>query len=430
MKGSKTATETSKNDTYAITRKLYPYESMVEYLCTLLTSSTFFAKLSISLGVSDAMTALISTLSSFVCVFQLISGRIARFTPVKPWLIPVTLVTRLSMVAMFLLPFVKIKNLTDVFLLVLMLVAQTTLTIVSPIKQNVFLSAVEEKERVRYLAGHRVVSLVFGAPIVLFGGFFIDTMEKKDLLKEAYLCIAILLTFFCILHILILCLSKEPPTKVSEHKNIFADFGALIRNKDYRSFLCILLLHHVAMGILAPFLDTYVIREMGFSISALGIISAISIMCFFLGLVFARRFGHRLHPTLARTVYFIAYIMYDIIWLTMTRENGVVVYIIICLASGIINSMHTISYVPLIFQTVKEEERTSALALAGATTGLVTFFSVLCVSPLFDMMQRSGVVLFGVSLYAQQVLAVVSALVRLVILILWLSICKKMKKAD
>lgn len=417
-------------EAYAITRKLYPYESMVEYLCTLLTSGTFFAKLSISLGVSDAVTALISTLASFVCAFQFVSGRIARFTPVKPWLIPVTLVTRLAMVAMFLLPFVKVENLTDVLLLLLMLVAQTTLTIVSPIKQNVFLSAVEEKERVRYLAGHRAVSLLFGAPIVLFGGLFIDTMENRGMLKEAYLCIALLLSVFTVLHILVLCLSKEPPTKVSEHKNLFADFGALIKNREYRSFLLILLLHHVAMGILPPFLDTYVQREMGFSISVLGAISALSLLLFLLGLILVRKYGKKLRPTTGRTAYFIAYILYDVIWLTMTPENGIVVYVIICFAAGVINSMHTISYVPLIFQTVREEERTSALALAGATTGLVTFLSVLCVSPFFNMMQKNGVVIFGVSLYAQQVLAVISALVRIGILVLWLSMCRKMKRSD
>ena len=255
-------------------------------------------------------------------------------------------------------------------------------------------------------------------------------MEKRGLLKEAYLCIAILLLLCTILHILVLCLSKEPPTKVSENKNIFADFGALIKNKEYRSFLLILLLHHVAMGILNPFLDTYVQREMGFSIDILGIISALSLILFLLGLILVRKFGQRLHPATGRTVYFVAYILYDAIWLTMTPENGIVVYVIICFAAGIINSMHTISYVPLIFQTVREEERTSALALAGATTGLVTFLSVLCVSPFFDWMQRSGVTIFGVSLYAQQVLAVISTLVRIVILALWLSMCKKMKRAE
>ena len=194
----------SQSDAYAITRKLYPYESMVEYLCTLLTSGSFFAKLSISLGVSDAVTALIGTLASFVCAFQFISGRIARFTPVKPWLIPVTLITRLSMVAMFLLPFVRMKNLTDVLLLVLMLVAQTTLTIVSPIKQNVFLSVVAEGDRVRYLAGHRVVSLLFGAPIVLFGGFFIDSMEKRGLSRR-HICALRSCCFFSVSFIFLYC---------------------------------------------------------------------------------------------------------------------------------------------------------------------------------------------------------------------------------
>ena len=421
--------ENPQKTSYVITRRLYPYESMIEYLCTLLTSSTFFVKLSISLGVSDAVTAIIGTIGSFVCLFQLISGRIARYTPIKPWLIPITIVTRLSMVAMFLLPFLNAKNVAEWLLLILMFLAQTTMTIVAPIKQNVFLSSVEEEERVRYLAGHRVVSLVFGAPIVLFGGFFLNYMEKNRQLKMGYLYIAILLFVLGILHILTLVLSKEPPTKTSEHKNVFADFGALLKNKEFRSLFIILVLHQMAIGILSPFTETYVQREMGFSISVLGMISALSITLFSVGLIVVRKFGQKLKPATGRTILFVAYIAYDLIWLTMTRENGIVVYIFICLASGVINAMNVISYVPLIFQTVKEQERTSALALAGGATGVFSFLTTLVISPFFHWMQNSGVVLFGISFYAQQVLAVISALVRVFILILWLVLCKNLRGA-
>ena len=70
-------------DPDVITRKLYKWEAMFETLCTQLATGGFLAKVSITLGVRDSITALIGTLASLACVLSLVSGYLQQHTPIK-----------------------------------------------------------------------------------------------------------------------------------------------------------------------------------------------------------------------------------------------------------------------------------------------------------------------------------------------------------
>ena len=61
--------------------------------------------------------------------------------------------------------------------------------------------------------------------------------------------------------------------------------------------------------------------------------------------------------------------------------------------------------------------------------GVCTFLTTLIITPFFDRMQENGVSLLGMSMYPQQILAIVSIALRLLALTLWLFEKKQYKTA-
>ena len=408
------------SDYYKTTRELYHYEALFEYLCAILSSGAFMAKLTISLGIHDSITALIGTLSGLVGLTQLASGRLARLTPIKPWLVPVSLFTRLCLSGMFLLPFLKIGSAVDVVLLLLVVLSQMTSAVVSPVKQGMYLATVSEEMRMQYMAKHNAVSLLFGMPVVLLGGLMLDKFEAEGHLTLGFLIVALLLLFFAVCHILMIVFSKEPPMRKSESKNAFAEFGLLFKNKKFCIFLLVETLHSVANGTLSPYLATYAQRVLGLSLGTANLFSTIQMAMQFGLMILIGHISKKMKSAYLHAISFVAYLCYDVIWLLMLPENAVALHIPVIVFGAVAASAYVVAYIPVLCSTTREEERTSAIALAATIRGIVTFLVTLILTPFFNSWQNNGVTLFGVPLYAQQMLAVLSIVIRVIAVAYWL----------
>ena len=109
-----------------------------------------------------------------------------------------------------------------------------------------------------------------------------------------------------------------------------------------------------------------------------------------------------------RVCFIIFYVLYAI---TLAGTN-----------SGIMN---------LIFDYVPKEKRTGAVAILYTIGGLVGFFSTLLAKPLVDTVQANGNrFLFIDSIYAQQILSVISALLTLATLLYINTFVKRLTKAN
>ena len=408
------------SDYYKTTRELYHYESLFEYLCAILSTSAFMAKLTITLGVHDSITALIGTISGLVGLTQLVSGRLSRMTPIKPWLVPISLFTRLCMVGMFLLPFMKIGSLVDVVLLVLVVLSQVTSAVVSPVKQKLYLATVSDDKRMRYIAKHNAVSLLFAMPLALFGGMVFDKLEADGKIQLGFLLVSLLIFVFAIAHILVIILSKEPPLKQSESKNAFSEFGALFKNKKFCIFLLAETMSSVANGTLAPYISTYSQRVLGLSLGTMNLFFAIKMSLQFVLMIVIGKLGKKLKSSYLFALHYGVYFLYDMLWLLMTPENAVLMYIPEVIFGGLVSSAF-VAYIPVLYTTTREEERASAIALAATVRGIVTFVVTLALTPLFRLWETNGVSFLGASLGAQQMLAVISVALRVIVAAYWLA---------
>ena len=88
------------------------------------------------------------------------------------------------------------------------------------------------------------------------------------------------------------------------------------------------------------------------------------------------------------------------------------------------------SVINLIYDYVDEEQRTSALALQQTFAGFAGFFTTLLVSPLVTLIQANGNNVFGIPMYAQQLLAIVSCVLTIGLLVYMLTVIRKIKNKN
>ena len=420
---------THENDQFALTRRIYPFESMFEYLCTMLAGGAFLAKLSMTLGVRDSITALISSIAYLVCVVQLFSGELAKHTPIKTWLIPVTIFTRVCAMGMFILPFLNINKFADVILLILVLAFQSIHTLLAPIKQTMFLMTVPENERTGYLARHNRVSAIAGIPLVVGGGFFIDKMTEAGKLSLAFLIIAIAILFFSLCNIVILLISKEAPIKKPDSKNMLLDFKKLFANPKFRALFATETVFGIGVGALSPFIATYVQREQGFSLMLANLYTMLQCVFQIIALSMLSKFRHRIKPTVLHTCFFVGSVITNAIFFVMNNDTALFFHFIYVLISAINSSAH-LGFTSLVYHVVGEEERTTAVSALTLAKGVFCFITTLCISPFFDYMQTNGVTLFGKPIYAQRILAIVATVIMIIALVVWLANRKKFTDMD
>ena len=101
----------------------------------------------------------------------------------------------------------------------------------------------------------------------------------------------------------------------------------------------------------------------------------------------------------------------------MTPSNGKLFYVIYSLlmalgGAGIENCEMNLTYI-----SVPESQRTGALAIRMAISGIAGFVSTLVVSPLVSYIQKCDNHFLGLNVYAQQVLSALSAIITMFIII-------------
>lgn len=95
---------------YQKSRSAYTAQCMFEYFISLLATDAFLAKLLKDIGLSDALTGLLSSLISFTFLFQLFSIPLAgKLKKIKKPVIVLDTLSQLFFAAMYTVPFLPLS---------------------------------------------------------------------------------------------------------------------------------------------------------------------------------------------------------------------------------------------------------------------------------------------------------------------------------
>ncbi len=400
-----------EHDTYRFSRIMYIIEAALEYFISIATGTIYLAKLTAYLGFSDALTGVLTSFVSLGCGFQLLAIFFSSKTPVKRF---VTVFHIISQVLFALLYLVPVTNFTQgqktVIFVILLLSAHVIHNMINSPKINWFMSLVDDDKRGKFTANKEMVSLGGGIVFSYLLGSTMDHFENKGEIKTAFIICGVGLMMIMVFHSLTLILSKEK-TKLSKSDVNKVKVSEVLKNKNLWKLTLVAVLWNAANYITISFSGTYQTQELAFSTTFASVI----IMCgSFSRVLFSKPFGKYADKfsfcKMLILCFAIEAVAFGINIFTIPKNGAFlffVYYVLHSIGMAGINS----ATINLIYDYVPYDQRTMALAVQQTFAGCTGFFVTLAISPLVAWVQNNGNHVFGIHVYAQQLLSLLSCLI-------------------
>lgn len=416
-------------DGYEASRFLYILEAMFEHFIALLTSGAYIAKLSTSIGVSDGITGILTAFVSLGGTFQIVAIFLAQKRPVKRWVTFLHTLNQLAFTLVYITPFFPLSTAGKTILFILfLLLGNIVNSIVNSPKQTWFMSLIDDEKRGRFTANKEIISLIGGMTFTFIIGLVIDKFELSGNLNGAFIFCAIAIFVLTALHTATLVFSKEKPIENTKKIPLSQSVKGVFKNKNLWKIIVVICLWDIANYSTVPFLGTYQIKELGFSMTFVSVLSIIYSIARALVSKPLGRYADKRSFRAMLTVCFAIHLLAFIFGMFTIPSNGKIFftayYTLYAIAMGGINS----ASINLVYDYVEKEQRMSAFALSKSISGIVGFLTTLAMRPLVDYIQAQGNTFLGIHVYAQQLLCVFAFIVMSFSVLYLNTVVKKIKK--
>lgn len=404
-------------DNYKKDRLCYILEETFNYLIGILLAESYLAKLTSSLGISDSLTAILSTFVTLGCCTQLLTGVFFKRGKAKKRVTGFFVLNQLLFMLLYLVPFVQIPNgLRVALFVVLLLFGHFSLNIALAPRTNWFMSFVDDHKRGIFTAKKEAISLVTGIVFQMSMGAVIDRFEAQGNIRGAFIVCAIVIFALSVGHTLSLIFTKDRELPTND-RSLVKGIGDILRDKKVRPLLILSGLWGITHSIAIPFFGTYKIKELGFSMSFLAVMSLVTAVSRITASVFLGRYADKHSFAKMLKLCYWAVTMGYAVAVFLRPENGYVLYplytMLEAIAMGGINS----AVINLIFDYVVPEKRTLTLAVRQTIYGIFGFLTSTLAAPLLQLIQNAGNRFLGMQVYGQQVLSFLALLCTLILIL-------------
>lgn len=409
---------------------MYIIEAGVEYLISILVADMYLARLTKALGIGDNITGILSSVISLGCLFQLVATLLRKGRS-KPLVIGLSILNQLLFMFLYIIPLTDWdRGVRQGIFIATIVLAYFFYNVAHPKKINWFMSLVDDGKRGRFTAKKEVISLILGVAFNFAMGALIEKFEANGNVRGAFIVCGVAIFGFMILHTLtmILTVEKEQPKKEETlEKPLKSGMFESLKDKNVLRVTLVFCLWQISNACASPFYGAYKENDLGFDavfgVAILGAIYAVarSVFSFVWG-KYADKYSFASMLQICFTIAGIAFLVNSF----CRPENGRVVYPIYytlnAIAMGGINS----ALINLCYDYVTPEKRTDALAVSLAISGVCGFLTTLAVSPIVSAVQANSNIVFGMNIYAQQLLSVLAfVMTMLTMLYVTLSMVKK-----
>ena len=418
-----------KKDIYRSSRAFTITTAALEYFVSLLVIGSYLAKLTSDIGIPDAVTGILTSFVSLGFGFQLFAIFLINKRPVKSWVTVMSVVNQLCFAFVYVIPFFEISTtVKTVLFVVMLLMAHILLNVAGPAKIDWHMALVDDDKRGRFTALKEIISLVGGMIFSFVVGLVIDSCEANGNLHGAFIFCAIGVLGLMVINTIALLLTKEKVPEKIEHIPVLKMAGEIMRDKKIFKVILVSVLWYVALYSTYPFYGTYTIKELGFTMTFVSILSAAYAIARALASRPLGRYADKHSFTrMLNICYAIVLVAYAVNVFTVPANGKVmytIYYILYAIAMGGINSAST----NLIYDFVEPDKRVVTLALQHAMAGFSGFFATILVGFLVSYIQESGNTFLGLNVYAQQVVSGIGVIMVAVSLVYLNTVVKKMQR--
>lgn len=431
------AVQTSIYDTpdYKRSRMSYLIECAFEYFVALMASGVFLDALLQDLQLDDGTKMIVQSLISLAFLFQLFAIFVVQhISNVKVFAVTVHIIGQVMFMVLYLIPF--LGYFTDnafvawawehraIWLIVGMLIAYFGNYLVTSMIYKWGNSFVEPHHRARYSATKEMVSLLSGMVVTLGVGFALDIFSDPERgqmisgienIHVGFIFVAVATLIFCICDFVCLMLIKGEKKPKSEKKDIVPLREVMrntLGNKKFIYVMILMILWDVGRFVVVGSLASYQTNktELALSVFVVTIIANAGCLArFFVSRPFGKFSDKYSYAKGIELALILAAVGFACCVFTTPGTKWLIVgYVLLynmCQA-GISQNMHNILY-----SYVDSRYFVQASAIKNSVAGVLGFVASLGASKLLDHIQANGNMLFGIHVYAQQVLGLIACLV-------------------
>ncbi len=414
-----------EKDIYKRSRICYIISATLEYFISILVGGAYLAKLTTTIGISDGLTGVISSFISLGCGFQIISLFFKTEKPVKHLCIILNLINQLCFTFLYIIPLFDIStNAKTVIFIILLLIGYIMMNIVFSPKVIWSRTMIDDSRRGVFSASCEMTSLISGMIFTMVMGRVIDSFEKHGNIKGSFILTGITLFALTMLHALMLILMREDKREKQSSTPMSVRLKESLFDKNMLKLLPLFILYNTALYITVPYFGTYEINNLGFSMTA---VSLMSVGYAVVRTAFSIPFG-KLGDKKTFSVSISLAMLALAVGLIINSLGGAITHIIYYMLYAVSLAGTNSGLINIIFDKVENEKRTGAVAILYTVGGFVGFFATLAVKPLVDLVQSSGNTFLGIeSFYAQQLLSIIGAAL-LFLCILYVYLISRKKK--
>ncbi|MBE6740473.1 MAG: MFS transporter [Ruminococcaceae bacterium] len=399
-------------------RLMYILEAALEYFIALLVAGSFLATLTKELGFSDSLTGILSSVISLGCLFQLFSIFL-RPKKNKGFIIVLSVVNQFLFMLLYVIPLLETKGSIKTVLFVVTIVgAYFVYNVVHPKKINWLMSMVEDFKRGEFTAVKEIVSLFSGMAFTFIMGAVTDYFKDRGEIKTAFIVSAVTIFSCMTLHTVTMLLTPSKDEKPDEKKKLLVNIKETFKNKDLMIITGVFVLYYIAKGVCVPFYGSYVINELGFSLKTVSALAMVSSISRIIASLFMGKYADKKSFAAMIEVCFVFLAVAFIFGaLSGIGTFGKIMFTLYYVFHGISQSGINSAFINMVFDYVPNEKRADSLAICQAVSGVVGFVTTLFAGALLSYIQGIGNNIFGIDLYAQQLMSLIGAVFAVITII-------------
>lgn len=409
-----------------------------------LIGGTFLAALLKTLGVSDALNGIISSVVTSLALSQLLSGVItSRFRKKKPVVCLFGVMHRLMLSASIIIPYMNWTMTVKLTVFVILYITGLLMANIMSPPANAWIAKIIPKETPGIYLGRREMIIVITIMITNFlCGCVLDYFKGAGTIRTGFLILGIFSTVCAFINIYALSQIKEPSeeslTHPEEHgrkykriKNekktdgIIKSAVLFLKDSKIRRTILIFVIWQAAFQISTAYINIYQISELNFSytfIMACGIIfNLLRITATPLCSRYMNKHGSMNMLILVCIIMSSSYLINSF----AVPENGKILYIISASLVNIGYGGTGISHFTIQMQSCSENERTMLFGITATLTGISGFVASVIGGVILAKFQGGLQQITGI--YGQQLLSFISFILLAVLTLYVINLRKSVK---
>lgn len=393
-------------------RNAYMAEALLEYLISLLVTGAFLSAILRQVGVSDAVTGVVASFISLACAAQLFSGLLVRpGRSIRRTMMGLGLANQLMFSALYLIPFIHAgQNAKTALFVTMILGAYLIHNLSHPAKYQWLMGFVDPQERGRFTARKEIISLVGGMLFTLAIGRMVDRFAETGRGRIGFILCGAAMVAVAILYFFTLWSIDDDPAAARKAPAALRDqardiLSLVTGNRPFRTLLLADVLWKAAVYLSTPYFGTYLIGELGFSLTAVSLFGMISgalraVVSPWFGR-YADRKGWAASLTLGLSIAAAAFLLNAFTCPGPARLLYAVYAALYAVSMASINGGLT----NITYDYIDERLFAHAIGAKNAVSGVLGFLVSLAGSAVVRSVQARGSLLLGRTVYAQQLLS-------------------------